>query len=288
MPFFADIGKLPKDILTAGYHFGLIKLDCNVKNNQGLAIIAGGVYTSETNKTAAYLGVKGNVDAFTLGFKYDAEVKTDDGYFTGHKITLDATAQDQYLKLASDLIIDPKTSITGGHIRNTFKDERIGVNLDTEVMRSGPLGVYLASAVHYEGLIAGYQVAYDAKEDTFTKNNLAFQYTHKNITGAVNLENQKILVLSGAYKINERADAAAEVMWNKEEDKWLVTVGGRYEIPDIKGTVGVKIDSELGLGLSYRQRVIDAVTITASALIDCNNFNKDGKHKAGLAIEVEV
>ncbi|GJQ69345.1 porin [Trypoxylus dichotomus] len=291
VPFYADIGKKPRDILNNGYHFGLIKLDAKAKPLNGITFNCGTTYTIEEKKLAACVSGKGAADNFGFGIKYSTNVLTQDSKLTGNLITGDVSVNDQFLKVTADCSADPTTQdITGGNIKNAFKDEHVAVNVDTFVKKGGPFIIEGAIALECEGLAGGYQLAYDANENKLSKNNVAAEYTINDATIAARIDNMETVGLGVGFKVNDQLNVAVDVSWTKEDNAVHGTLGGTFELPDVKGTARAKINHDIGLGLSYTQHVIDNVTVTASALIDCKHITNtdEAKHKIGLAVEIEI
>lgn len=287
-PFYADIGQRPRDILNCGYHFGLVKLDCKLKQHEHIALSLGGTYTIDTKTLTGYAGANGSTDSFGLGIKWNGDLKNRDGNFQNNTITGEAIAKDQYIKLSLDATTDVKSGFVGGHVKNAFRDDHMAFNLETELKKDGPFLVEGAIALEYQGLAGGIQLAYDAPARQFIKNNIAVEFSHGDATIGGKIENEKIFGILGAYKFNDRIEAAAEVNWNNEESETSGTIGAKYELTDYHTTVRAKINNEIGIGLSLAYRFKDTVTVTGSALADCKNIGNDPDHKVGLALEVEI
>ncbi|KAK9720946.1 Eukaryotic porin [Popillia japonica] len=284
-PFYGDIGKVPRDTLNKGYHFGLIKLDCTAKTNQdGISVNVGGAYTLDTKKLGAYVGAKSDTNSWTYGIKYSTDLVSEGEYLQGNLITADVTAKDQFLKVSTDCSVDPKSGeVTGGHIKNTFKGENVTFNLDSDIKTGGPFILEAAAAVEWEKFIVGYQLGYDVLAASTTKNNLALEYTIDEV------ENQNVFGVGIGAKVNNDLDVACDVSWNYQFSEAAGAIGAKYELHDLKGTIKAKINSDIGFGLSYSQVLHENITATACALVDCKNITgEEAKHKVGLAIEIQL
>ena len=57
-PTYGDLGKQARDVFGKGYHFGVLKLECKSKTQNGVEITAGGNNTLDSGKVAGSLETK--------------------------------------------------------------------------------------------------------------------------------------------------------------------------------------------------------------------------------------
>ncbi|XP_050302088.1 voltage-dependent anion-selective channel-like isoform X3 [Anthonomus grandis grandis] len=312
-PPYSDLGKKAKDVFNKGYHFGLVKLDVKTKSASGVEFATGGVSNQESGKVSGSLETKYKVKDYGLTFT--------EKWTTDNTLSTEFAVQDQFvpgLKVSSAVNFAPQTGAKSGNVKVAYVNKQVALNADSDFTADGPK-VTASAVVGYQGWLAGYLAGYDVNNKKLTKSNFALGFTSGDFTLHSNVElmgeegqeyggsiyqrlNPKleygIMVdwVNGGGGGGEGGDGGDEGGSDKKEKKEgeeggegnaKIAVGLQYQL-DPDASVRIKVDNEMQIGLGFQQRLREGISIWLSALVDGKNVDQGGKHKVGLAIEMEA
>lgn len=180
-PSYADLGKQARDVFNKGYNFGVWKLDCRTKTDNGVEFSTAGHSNQETGKVFGSLETKYKVPEY--GLTFSEKWNTDNTLYT------DVTHSDKLvkgLKLTFEGSFAPQSGNKNGKVRASYGQDLVQVNSDVNLDLAGPI-VNASAVVGWEGWLAGYQTAFDTQKGKLVTNNFALGYTNKDIAVTTNV-----------------------------------------------------------------------------------------------------
>lgn len=279
-PPYSDLGKNANDVFGKGYHFGLLKLDCKTKTHSGVEFNTGGTSDQESGKVFGSLQTKYSVKDYGLTFS--------EKWNTDNTLATEVSVADQLvkgLKLTGSLVFSPNTGSKSGGVKAAFQNERVAVNLDTDIGSEGPV-VGASAVIGYQGWLAGCQAAFDSDKGKITKNNFALGFSTGDFILHTNVDDGQEFGGSIYQKVSNRMETGIQLAWSAGSNNTRFGIGAKYDL-DPDASIRAKVNNQSQIGLGYQQRLREGITLTLSALIDGKNFNSGG-HKIGLALELQA
>lgn len=279
-PTYGDLGKNARDVMSKGYHFGLLKLDVKTKTQSGVEFNCGGQSNQDTGKVFGSLETKYKVKDYGLTFT--------EKWTTDNTLATEICVQDQVttgLKLSFDTTFAPQTGSKSGRFKAEYKHDVVAVNTDVDLDLNGPK--ILASAVFgYNGWLAGYQTSFDTAKAKITKNNFALGYTTGDFILHTNVNDGQEFGGSIYQKVSPQVETGINLNWSAGSNDTVFGIACKYNL-DSDASIRAKVNNSSQIGLGYQQKLRDGITLYLSTLIDGKNFNQGG-HKIGLALELEA
>nr|XP_022909441.1 voltage-dependent anion-selective channel protein 2-like [Onthophagus taurus] len=165
----------------------------------------------------------------------------------------------------------PQTGNKFGTLSTAYNNDYTAIiaNFDLKGAK-GPI-IQGSAVIGYQGWLAGYQAAFDAENKKLTKNNFTLGFSTGDFILHTNLDLSEFD--DNIYqRVSPRLETAIQLAWSSGSD-------------DIKlGTIP-RNTSQIGLG--YKQRLRDGITLTPLALIGGKNINGGG-HKFSLNLELDA
>ncbi|XP_069692145.1 voltage-dependent anion-selective channel-like [Periplaneta americana] len=277
-PPYNDLGKNAHDVLSKGYHFGLLKLDCKAKTEFGVEFSSGGVFNLDSGNAFGSLETKYSVSDYGLIFSGN----------TDNTLATEISGQDYgatELKLSFDSSFELQTERITDRIKSEFRNDVTALNCDVNLDTAGP--IILASAVvGYNGWLAGYQTQFNSQKSKITKNNFAFGYSSGDYILHTNINDDQEFDVSIYQKVSPKLNTAIEMNWSAGSNETRFGIGCKYDL-DNEASVRAKVNNLSQVGLGYQQKLCEGVSVYLSALIDDKNFNIEGQ-KIGVAVELET
>ncbi|XP_013779554.1 voltage-dependent anion-selective channel protein 2-like [Limulus polyphemus] len=279
-PCYADLGKTARDVFNKNYNFGLLKLECKTKTENGVEFTASGTSNSDTGRVQGSLETKYKISdyGFTLKEKWN----------TDNTLATELSIEDQLvkgLKLGFDGVFVPHSGKKTGTLKTAYKLKNFHLNTDIDLDLLG-IVFHCAGVLHCHGWLAGYQMSFDTTKSMLTRNNFSVGYSASDFTLHTNVNDGQEFGGSVYQKISDKLDTAIQLAWTAGNNVSRFGIGFTYKI-DGNTTFRGKVNnsSQLGLGCTHKMR--DGVQLTLSCLIDGKNLSSGG-HKLGLGLDLEA
>ncbi|XP_065219144.1 voltage-dependent anion-selective channel-like [Planococcus citri] len=282
-PFYDDLGRSAKELFSKGYYDNTLALDMKFK----AATIGNSCFGFSSFKLDSKKGVGIGTSQTAMGFPkvglsitktwkatntHSAEVKCDGvGVFKGAALTVDHTTDDD-LK-----------------VKMAYKNNRLALNTDLDFLKSARPQLISGSGVFQfcDGGIIGLKSKFDMNDFKLKNTNFAVGYNTKEYVFNLNMSDENSYSSHIYRKVNPFLETGVELEWSSINTDTKFGFGCKYAWTNRDTTVRAKVNSSNQIGLSLTGKLIDGVTITSSALINCQNFNQGG-YKFGAGIELEV
>lgn len=279
-PAFADLGQSSRDLLSKGYNYGAVKMELKTNTGTGLSITSGGSSHLATGKTNGALELKMPIN-HSVPFSLRGKWATDNVFNS------ELVIEDQIIegaKFACETTYAPVSGKKTGKVKAAYKGPYINSNLDVDFNFAGPT-VNGAVVLGYEGILAGYHLAYDTASSRLTKSNVALGYTQPDFQLNATVTNGSDYAGSIFHKVNSSLETAVSFAWTQDSPASTPSfaIGAKYGI-DKHSTLSAKINQSLAVGLSYSQTLRPGVKLTLSSLVDAKNFDAGG-HQVGLGMD---
>jgi len=277
---YGDLGKSAKDVFGKGYHFNLMKLEVKTKTAAGQEFTTEGTSNSENGKVAGSLETKNKIKEHGLTFtgkwntdnQLSTKVDFEDKIMKGLKLTLDSS-------------FSPDTGAKKSLLKAQYKHDLLTLVTDMDLNMDGPT-INGAAVVGHQGILAGYQMAYDTNKSKLKKNNFALGYSKGDCVMHANVNDGDVFGGSIYQKVNPNLETAVNVGWVASKNETSFGIGCKYTLDD-SASIRAKVNNSSHVGFGYQQKLRPGVTVTLSTLIDGKNFQQGG-HKVGIALELEA
>jgi len=279
-PQYGDLGKCARDLFNSGYHFGLVKLNCKTKTNNGVEFQSGGSAANDTGKVSASLESKYRIPEYGLTFT--------EKWNTNNVLATEVAMQNYLvkgLKISFDSTFAPQTSEKSGCVKTAFANDCCALNADVDINLNGPT-VLASGVLGYNGWLAGYQTKFDTQNTKITMNNIALGYSAGDFTFHTNVNNGQEFGGSVYQKVQKNLETGVQLAWTMGSNDTRFGIAAKYQL-DNEASIRAKINNSSQIGLGYQQKLRPGVTLTLSTMINGQNFNEGG-HKIGLALELEA
>jgi len=276
---FADLGKEARDLINKNFHLGAVKLEVNTASESGVKFKTEGSHNTDTGDVAATLESKFTVAPYGVSITkkwhtdnvLSSTIGIENKLIDGLKVDLDSsyaiTSGKGAMKLKTDYSY-------GDLVRATF---------DMDLAASPT--AHFSGVVGYQGFHAGYQTSYDSGASKLLAHNFSLAYKKGDLILNAGAANGTKYTGSIHHQVNADVAAAASVEYAADKGTAL-TVCGKYAL-DAHTSMKVKVDNNLGLGLSGVMKLRSGVTLTGSALLNCKALDKGG-HKVGLMFNFDA
>lgn len=274
-PSYSDLGKAAKDLLNKGYNYGSAKFELKTKTANGIAVTAGGSSNLASGKIAGNLETK-------YGCK-DMGLNVTKKWNTDNIISSEISVEDQLLKglkLTLDSTVAAQTGSKSGVVKAAFKKDHINVALDANVAKA-PV-VNGSAVVGYQGVLLGYQMAFDVGSSKLAKSNFALGYSAGNLTVHTCVNNASEFAGSLHQKHSDKLETAVNVSYASGASPAFAVAAKMNVDKDL--SIQAKVNNASQLGFAYSQVVKPGVKLTLSSMTDIKNFSAGG-HQLGLGLE---
>ncbi|CEG76979.1 hypothetical protein RMATCC62417_11797 [Rhizopus microsporus] len=142
------------------------------------------------------------------------------------------------------------------------------------------------SVVGRQGLVAGAEVAYNAKEARISNYSAAVGYSQNSYSVALLASNNLSRYAASYYhRINSNLEASGKAEWNSMTNVLGLEFGGKLVL-DSTASVKGKITNNGIVGVAYMQTIRPGVKLNLGAAVDATRLNESA-HKIGLSLSFE-
>lgn len=277
-PSYSDLGKAAKDLLNKGYNYGNAKLELKTKTGNGIAVTAGGSSNLASGKVTGNLEAKHTRKDLGLTVTkkwntdnvFSSEVAVEDKLLAGLKLTLDSTYAVETRKKA-------------GVLKAVYKKDYLNLAADLNVAKAPVINA--SAVVGYQGLLLGYQMAFDTATSKLAKSNCALGYKTGDLVLHACVNNASEFAGSLHQKVNDNLDTALSVSYASGSSP-AFALAAKWAV-DKEASLQAKVNNSSQVGIAYAQIVRPGVKLTLSSMTDAKNFSAGG-HQMGLGLDVEA
>jgi len=274
-PSYGDLGKAAKDLLNKGYNYGSAKLELKTKTANGVAVTAGGSSNLASGKISGNLETK--YGCKDLGLSVTKKWNTD------NVVSSEISVEDKLvggLKLTLDSTLAVATGSKSGVVKAAFKKDHINIGVDANLAKAPVIN---GSAVFgYQGILAGYQMAFDVGSSKLTKSNFAVGYGAGNLTFHTCVNNGNEIAGSLHQKHSDNLETALNVSYASGAAPAFALAAKMNVDKDL--SIQAKVNTASQLGIAYSQVVKPGVKLTLSSMTDVKNFTAGG-HQLGIGLD---
>lgn len=274
-PSYSDLGKAAKDLLNKGYNYGSAKMELKTKTANGIGVTAGGSSNLASGKIAGNLETKWGCKK--TGLNVTKKWNTD------NVISSEVSVEDQLLKglkLTLDSSFAAQTGSKSGAVKAAFKKDYVNVGVDANLAKA-PL-VNGSAVVGYQGVLVGYQMAFDVGSGKLAKSNFALGYSAGNLAVHTCVNNGSDFAGSLHQKHSDKLETAVNVSYASGASPAFAVAAKMNVDKDL--SLQAKVNNASQLGLAYSQVVRPGVKLTLSSMTDIKHFTAGG-HQLGLGLE---
>jgi len=274
-PSYSDLGKAAKDLLNKGYNYGSAKLELKTKTENGLDVTAGGSSNLASGK------ISGNLES-KWGCK-DYGLTVTKKWNTDNVIASEVAVENQLvngMKLTLDSSFAPQTGAKSGALKTAFKRDYVNVAVDTNLAKA-PL-VNGSAVVGYQGVLLGYQMAFDVGSSKLTKSNFALGYSAGNLQVHTCVNNGSEFAGSLHQKHSDNLETAVNISYASGASP-AFAVAAKMAV-DKDASIQAKVNNASQLGVAYAQVLKPGVKLTVSSMTDFKNFSAGG-HQLGIGLD---
>jgi len=277
-PAYGDLGKAAKDLMNKGYNYGSAKLELKTKTANGLAFTSGGSTNLASGKISGSLETKwcDKAHGLTVTKKWN----------TDNVITSDVSVEDQLvkgLKVTLESTLAAQSGKKGGVLKTVYKRDHLNFGADVNLV-AAPV-VNGAAVVGYQGILAGYQMAFDTASSKLTKSNFALAYNAGDLQVHACVNNGGEFGGSLHQKVNANLETAVNISYASGSSP-AFALAAKMAV-DKDATVQAKVNNGSQVGLAYAQVLKPGVKVTLSSMVDAKNFSAGG-HQLGLGLDFEA
>jgi len=275
-PSYSDLGKAAKDLLNKGYNYGSAKLELKTETANGVAVTAGGSSNLASGKISGNLETKWacKEQGLSVTKKWNtdnvvsSEVSLEDKLVGGLKLTLDST------------LVVP-TGAKSGVVKAAFKKDHVNIALDANVAKAPVIN---GSAVFgYQGILAGYQMAFDVGSSKLTKSNFAVGYSAGNLTFHTCVNNGSEVAGSLHQKHSDKLETALNASYASGAAPAFALAAKLNVDKDL--SIQAKVNTASQVGIAYSQVIKPGMKLTLSSMTDVKNFTAGG-HQLGIGLDL--
>jgi len=275
-PSYSDLGKAAKDLLNKGYNYGSVKLEVKTKTSNGIGITAGGSNNLASGKVAGNIETKWACaeQGLTVTKKWNtdntinSEIALENKGLAGLKLTLDSS-------------IGLESGNKAGVLKLAYKRDHINLGADLGLTKS-PL-INGSAVVGYQGLLAGYQMAFETATSKLTKSNIALGYKVGNTQFHACCNNLNEFGGSLHHKVDSTLETAFNVSYASGASP-AFAIAAKKAVDD-HATIQFKVNNAAQVGVAYSQELKPGVKLTMSSMTDAKNFSAGG-HQIGFGIDI--
>jgi hypothetical protein len=274
-PSYSDLGKAAKDLLNKGYNYGSAKLELKTKTANGLAVTAGGSSNLASGKISGNLETK-------WGCK-EHGVNVTKKWTTDNVVSSEVSVEDKLmkgLKLSLDSSLAVPTGAKTGVVKAALKTPNANLALDANLAKA-PL-INGSAVLGYQGVLLGYQMAFDVGSSKLTKSNFALGYSAGNLTLHTCFNNGSEVAGSLHQKHNDNLETAVSASYAKGAAPAFALAAKLNVDKDL--SLQAKVNTASQVGLAYSQAIKPGVKLTLSSMTDIKNFTAGG-HQLGIGLD---
>jgi hypothetical protein len=274
-PSYSDLGKAAKDLLNKGYNYGSAKLELKTKTENGIAVTAGGSSNLASGKIAGNLETKWACK--------DSGLNVTKKWNTDNVVSSEVSVEDKLvkgLKLTLDSTLAVPTGSKSGAIKAAFKKDYVNIALDANLAKAPVING--AAVVGYQGVLLGYQMAFDVGSSKLAKSNFALGYSAGNLTLHTAVNNGSEFAGSLHQKHSDSLETAVNVSYASGATPAFAVAAKKNIDKDL--SLQAKVNNAAQLGVAYSQVVKPGLKLTLSSMVDVKNFSAGG-HQLGLGLE---
>jgi len=274
-PSYSDLGKAAKDLLNKGYNYGSAKLELKTKTENGIAVTAGGSSNLASGKIAGNLETKWACK--------DSGLNVTKKWNTDNVVSSEVSVEDKLvkgLKLTLDSTLAVPTGSKSGAIKAAFKKDYVNIALDANLAKAPVING--AAVVGYQGVLLGYQMAFDVGSSKLAKSNFALGYSAGNLTLHTAVNNGSEFAGSLHQKHSDSLETAVNVSYASGATPAFAVAAKKNIDKDL--SLQAKVNNAAQLGIAYSQVVKPGLKLTLSSMVDVKNFSAGG-HQLGLGLE---
>jgi len=274
-PSYSDLGKAAKDLLNKGYNYGSAKLELKTKTANGVGVTAGGSSNLASGKISGNLETKWacKEQGLSVTKKWNtdnvvsSEVSLEDKLVGGLKLTLDST------------LVVP-TGAKSGVVKAAFKKDHVNIGLDANLAKAPVING--AAVFGYQGILAGYQMAFDVGSSKLTKSNFAVVgYSAGNLTFHTCVNNGSVAG-SLHQKHSDKLETALNASYASGAAPAFALAAKLNVDKDL--SIQAKVNTASQVGIAYSQVLKPGVKLTLSSMTDVKNFTAGG-HQLGIGLD---
>jgi len=274
-PSYSDLGKAAKDLLNKGYNYGSAKLELKTKTENGIAVTAGGSSNLASGKIAGNLETKWACK--------DSGLNVTKKWNTDNVVSSEVSVEDKLvkgLKLTLDSTLAVPTGSKSGALKAAFKKDYVNIALDANLAKAPVING--AAVVGYQGVLLGYQMAFDVGSSKLAKSNFALGYSAGNLTLHTAVNNGSEFAGSLHQKHSDSLETAVNVSYASGATPAFAVAAKKNIDKDL--SLQAKVNNAAQLGIAYSQVVKPGLKLTLSSMVDVKNFSAGG-HQLGLGLE---
>lgn len=278
-PKFADLNKQVNDIFNKGFFFNVFKLDLKTRTQNGVNFNVVGEHNTENSQTLGSLETKYVVPEYGLTFL--------EKWNTSNLLKCEITAENAFargFKVVFDASLVPNSGKKTAELRTAYTHDRAHIETNVAFDPSGPI-LNGAIVLGHQGWLAGYQYVFNTAKSLMTKNNFAVGFRAKDFTLHANMNDSNEIGGSVYQRINDNLETGIQLAWASNANQTRLSLASKYQL-DQQTSVGVKLNNNCQVGLSFQQFLRPGVKLTLSALFEARNLNAGG-HKVGLGLELD-
>jgi len=274
-PSYSDLGKAAKDLLNKGYNYGSAKLELKTKTENGIAVTAGGSSNLASGKIAGNLETKWACK--------DSGLNVTKKWNTDNVVSSEVSVEDKLvkgLKLTLDSTLAVPTGSKSGALKAAFKKDYVNIALDANLAKAPVING--AAVVGYQGVLLGYQMAFNVGSSKLAKSNFALGYSAGNLTLHTAVNNGSEFAGSLHQKHSDSLETAVNVSYASGATPAFAVAAKKNIDKDL--SLQAKVNNAAQLGIAYSQVVKPGLKLTLSSMVDVKNFSAGG-HQLGLGLE---
>ncbi|CEG76978.1 hypothetical protein RMATCC62417_11797 [Rhizopus microsporus] len=275
---FSDIGKPSKDLLSKDYPIDGVKVEVKTTASDGMTFKVAGHRDSKTGIMVAdmetkYVDKKNGVvitEGWTSSNHLNSKVELDNNLTKGLK-----------LELLTSYV--PVVDIKIAKLNAIYKKPTLHTVASVDLFKRS---FNVNSVVGRQGLVAGAEVAYNAKEARISNYSAAVGYSQNSYSVALLASNNLSRYAASYYhRINSNLEASGKAEWNSMTNVLGLEFGGKLVL-DSTASVKGKITNNGIVGVAYMQTIRPGVKLNLGAAVDATRLNESA-HKIGLSLSFE-
>jgi len=167
-----------------------------------------------------------------------------------------------------------------GAVKAVFKKDYVNIAVDANLAKA-PV-VNGSAVVGYQGVLLGYQMAFDVGSSKLAKSNFALGYSAGNMTVHSAVNNGSEFGGSLHQKHSDKLETAVNVSYASGAAPAFAVAAKMNVDKDL--SLQAKVNNAGQLGVAYSQVVKPGLKLTLSSMTDLKNFSAGG-HQLGLGLE---
>jgi voltage-dependent anion channel protein 2 len=278
-PSFSDLGKQARDLLSKSFVTGQWKVEAKTKAQSNFKVKATMVNNTDNNV---------NLSSIEDEFSWpDYGLKFVEKWNTDNTLATEVVIEDQLLaglKTSFDTSFNPSSGKKKGVVKNSYKHERVSLDLDLDFTYSG-VQIKGSSVAGYEGWLAGAQVNFDTAAGKVATHNVSLGYLGKDYAVTAFCKDARDFEGSYYHNVNPEWEVAATGTYSADGNQPGVNLAAKYNLSD-ETNLKAKVNHAGEVTFSLQQKVAKGLSLTLSSWINARNFHAGG-HKVGFALELD-